>query len=306
MPLPEQDVQLVVAERTASLTDEVEPHWTAEAMARARSIEPEVDDEEILTLMGPRAWVQDGDPTVMESVPADGSVMGDDVDIADTRDSFITTRVPTGSLDDFPYSAIGKLFMTFDGQDFVGSAWVVAETAVFTAAHCVFDVERGRWADNILFVPQFNAGTTPVGDWTARLIVALEGWTQQRKFEYDLAAFVTDRPIRPATGSLGWMANHAPNQGPYKAVGYPSQPLPGFRFDGRRVWQSIGGYIQGTNPVQMHNNMTGGCSGGPWIVARNRNVYANGLNSFRYNGQPTTLYSPYFGDAFLKIYEKVK
>ena len=231
--------------------------------------------------------------------------MGDDEDIVDARDSFTTTRVPTGSLDDFPYSAIGKLFMTFDGEDFVGSAWVIAESAVFMAAHCIYDAKRGGWADNILFVPQFNAGSRPVGDWTARSLVALEGWTQHRNFEYDLAAFVTDRPIRTSTGSLGWMANHAPNQGPYKAIGYPCRPLPGFRFDGRRMWQSIGGYIQGTNPIQMHNNMTGGCSGGPWIVARNRNAYANGLNSFRYQGQPTTLYSPYFGDAFLTIYDRV-
>ena len=132
MPLPEQEVQIVVAERTASLANEVEPHWTAEAMASARSIEPEVDEEEILTLMDPRAWVQDGNPTVMESVPPDGAVIGDDEDIADARDRFMATRVPTGSLDDFPYSAIGKLFMTFDGEDFVGSAWVVAVSAVFT------------------------------------------------------------------------------------------------------------------------------------------------------------------------------
>ena len=195
--------------------------------------------------------------------------------------------------------------MTFDGKDFVGSAWVIGESAVFTAAHCVFEHNRGGWADNILFVPQFDSGSAPVGNWTSRSVVAMKGWTQDRKFEYDMAGFVTDRPIRPSTGSLGWMAHHAPNQGPYKSMGYPARLRSGHRFDGKRMWQSVGGYIQGTNPVQMHNNMTEGCSGGPWVVARNRNVYANGLNSFRHSGQPGTLYSPYFGEAFLNIYESV-
>ena len=241
-------------------------------MAGARSIEPEVPDEEIAALMGARVWVQDGDPTVMESVPPDGGVVGDDEDMADLRNSFKTDRVPTENHGDFPYCAVDKLFMTFGGEDFAGSAWVVAEQAVFTAAHCIYDHKRGGWADNVLFVPQFDADAAPVGKWTSRSVVALKGWIQDHKFDYDLAAFVTDRPIRPETGSLGWMANHAPNQGPYKSIGYPKVPLHGFRFDGRRMWQSVGGYIQGTNPIQMHNNMTGGCSGGPWIVARNRNV----------------------------------
>ncbi len=305
MPLPEREIELVAAEFTASLVDEVEPHWTETAMSEARPVEPEVGEKEIVTLMAAKPWAQDGDPTVMESVPPDGGIVADHKDITDTRDSYKTTRVPKSDQDDLPYSATGKLFMTFDGVDYVGSAWVIGEKAVFTAAHCIFDHDNGGWADNILFIPQFDADAAPVGRWTSRSVVALKGWTQDRNFKYDMAGFVTDRPIRSTTGSLGWLANHAPNQGPYQSIGYPARPCPGYRFDGKRMWQSIGGYIQGTNPIQMHNNMTQGCSGGPWVVARNRNVYANGLNSFRYEAQPGTLYSPYFGDAFLKIYESI-
>ena len=163
-----------------------------------------------------------------------------------------------------------------------------------------------KWMYNILFVPQYDAGVEPVGRWTSSVAYSLHGWTAKGNHAYDMAVFVTDKPIRPRTGSLGWMANHAPNQGPYKSLGFPSRPVPGYNFNGHHMWQSVGGYIGGKNPIQMHNNMTKGCSGGPWVVTRNRNVYANGLNSFRYGSQPGTMYSPYFGDGFLSLYRKVE
>ena len=242
----------------------------------------------------------------MESRPPDGSGVGDHEDIVDIANGFVTTRVPNTDRDHMPYSTVGKMFMTFDGQDYVGTGWVIAEMAVFTAGHCVLDRSSGRWADNILFIPQFDDEASPVGKWSAGTIFSLRGWTDRRGFEYDMAAYVTDRPIRPKTGSLGWIANSAPNQGAYKSAGFPGQPVSGYDFNGHHMWQSVGGYIEGTNPVRMHNNMTEGCSGGPLVVTRNRNVYANGLNSFRYQNQLGTMFSPYFGDGFLNLYNTVK
>jgi hypothetical protein len=42
--------------------------------------------------------------------------------------------------------------------------------------------------------------------------------------------------------------------------------------------------------------MTGGCSGGPWVMGFGSNNYVNGHNSYRPNNQPLEIYSPYFGD----------
>ena len=69
MAQPKHEIEVVAAETSASLVGEVEPHWTAKAMADARSIEPEVPEEAIIALMSPKTWVQEGNPTVMESVP---------------------------------------------------------------------------------------------------------------------------------------------------------------------------------------------------------------------------------------------
>lgn len=194
--------------------------------------------------------------------------------------------------------------MTFGTQDYVGTGWVISESAVFTAGHCVF--ANKSWAKNILFIPQYDISAPPIGRWSASISYSLNGWTSNRDFKYDMGVFKTHKPIGPKTGSLGWMANYAPNQGPYKSLGYPAVPIQGFNFDGDHLWESIGGYISGTNPLCMHNNMTQGCSGGPWIVTRNRNVYVNGLNSFRFSNQPGVMYSPYFGDGFVNLYNKAK
>ena len=102
------------------------------------------------------------------------------------------------------------------------------------------------------------------------------------------------------------MANYPPDQGPYRSLGYPREPVPGHAFNGEHMWQSLGGYINGTNPICMRNNMTRGCSGGPWIVTNNRKSYANGMNSFRCDTEPGTMYSPYFGDGLLNLYDMVK
>lgn len=307
MPKKKNDIDIVNSEQDQTKTAEsIEKYWTDDVMMQARPIEPEIDEKQLVELMNASIWTQEGSQTVMESQPPDKSSVSDHEKIVDIANSFSTTRLPKSDQDDLPYCTIGKMFMTFDNEDFVGTGWVVAEKAVFTAGHCVFDHQRGGWADNILFIPQHSNLESPVGKWTSNSKYTLWGWAQNEKFEYDMAAFVTDRLIRPDTGSLGWMANYAPNQGPYKAIGYPAEPVPGYNFNGKNMWQSVGGYIGGKNPIQIHNNMTGGCSGGPWVVTRNRNVYANGLNSFRYRNQPGTMYSPYFGNGFLNLYNAVE
>ena len=42
------------------------------------------------------------------------------------------------------------------------------------------------------------------------------------------------------------------------------------------------------------------------MVYRNGQWYANGLNSFRYNNNPNTLYSPYYGQNFLNLFQWIK
>ena len=43
-----------------------------------------------------------------------------------------------------PYQCVGKLFMTHQGEDRVGSAYVIGESTIGTAGHCVYI--NGHWA----------------------------------------------------------------------------------------------------------------------------------------------------------------
>ena len=115
-----------------------------------------------------------------------------------------------------------------------------------------------------------------------------------------MGAAIATSPIRPTTGSSGWMANYPANQGPYTEIGYPGEPIPGFNFDGERMWQSVGAYLDGSTIIRAEGNMTGGCSGGPWTVNNDPQRRPNGLNSHRY-GDGNVIYSPYFGDNFVNL-----
>src|SRR5438270_13205790 len=57
------------------------------------------------------------------------------------------------------------------------------------------------------------------------------------------------------------------------------------------------GSVPGSPPtIEIGCSMTGGCSGGPWVIGLGSTNYVNGHNSYRPNNQPLEIYSPYFGD----------
>lgn len=292
---PKNDLMLSgrIAQSVKALTE----FWSTQDQEEAQPIPIEVEDMGAMRALADEQWVSDGpeiyrDPTG----PGDLALSRWEGQPASPAGASNTELVPDRGI--MPYCAVGKLFMTFDGARFVGSAWTIADSAVFTAGHCLYDANRGGWADNILFVPQYAGGAEPIGRWAGVQLASLRGWTENRDFRYDLAAFKTDRPIAPATGTTGWLANADPNQGAITGAGYPASG----RFDGRSMWRSTGANRGGANPIQMFNDMTGGCSGGPWEIWRNGLPLANGINSFRYNADPASLYSPYFGEGFLNVY----
>jgi hypothetical protein len=49
--------------------------------------------------------------------------------------------------------------------------------------------------------------------------------------------------------------------------------------------------------------MTGGSSGGGWIV---RGEYLNSVNSYGYVTQPNRMYGPYFSSVVQRLYNRVK
>ena len=117
-----------------------------------------------------------------------------------------------------------------------------------------------------------------------------------------MAIGISNTPIRPVTGTTGWIAKVQNVQGVITSVGYPAETIPNYNFNGEKMWECKGSYIDTVDGIMaMNNNMTGGCSGGPGFYKQSGQQYAVWINSFRYTNQPNILRSPYLGEGFLNL-----
>jgi V8-like Glu-specific endopeptidase len=190
----------------------LQAYWTEERMTRAR----------------PRALLPLKELAPSTKAPTTGPMKTDpmppDEGVVEALATFETTEVPAAKYRSLPYAPVGKIFMTFNGIDSQATAWTIAESGVFTAGHCLYSKSEG-WAKNILFRPQYREGAS-VGEWVPKYMWIPRGWGEDEDPAYDLAVFQTTKPIRPITGRLGTLANYEPDQGPYKAIGYPAEAVP--------------------------------------------------------------------------------
>ena len=145
---------IIISERRqVAMSESTTDFWSESAMKSAQPIEIEIDPTEMaVEMLAEAEWQAEGDAVIQEPTHPENSMMAapawDPQPPCPTTGSN-TERVPNRGI--IPYCAVGKLFMTFDGARFVGSAWTIAGSGVFTAGHCVYDHDRGGWADNILF-----------------------------------------------------------------------------------------------------------------------------------------------------------
>jgi hypothetical protein len=203
-----------------------------------------------------------------------------------------------------PTSTNGKVFFTDGGTPFVCSGTAVLSgnrSTVWTAGHCVHDGASG-FHTNWTFVPAYADGQRPYGTFAARRLLTTSGWATRGDFSYDLGAAavspvggvnLTDR-----VGGRGMAFNYNRSQ-TYRAHGYPAAPP----FNGQRLWvcQSPLRYNDNSaNPPTMgiDCNMTGGSSGGGWIVGSS--VYS--VNSYGYATLPNVMFGPYQGSVAQSLY----
>ncbi|MCL4248737.1 MAG: hypothetical protein KJ065_11390 [Anaerolineae bacterium] len=204
----------------------------------------------------------------------------------------------------YPYITAGKIFFTQRGRSYVGSAFSIGNYAFFTAGHCVHDGSNSSagWSQNLVFVPAYRDGNAPYGTWRATKLWARTRWYQNgipNGLPEDMGGGVllpiNNRKISQVVGWLGFAWNWSKFQH-WHSLGWPAAAP----FNGNRLWDvqasyAYDGSVGGT--IAMGNDMTGGCSGGPWVWQFGTGNYANGLNSYRLNSRPQEMCSPYFGDA---------
>jgi len=346
---PPNESERVISQQAESL-DSVTEYWTPERMASAQPFElPKLDGPtlkrsnlEAAKALGPEYAVYhdaDGKLTVqvggnVRNVPEADEEGGEDPSPAGTF-PFSYTRYrlfpdTTAMYQNYPYRAIGKLFFSIGTSNFICSASVVVSlnsSVVWTAGHCVYSPGVG-FHSNFLFVPARRALANPYGSWTANTVFTLVGWTNGL-LEYDHGAIVANRggttneKVGDRVGMLNFLANASRMQH-WHSDGYPAPdsrfPPVNPPFNAER--QEICAATWATNDLPTGGpfdpptigfgcDLTGGSSGGPWLVdfsglptfgAQIFN-FLNGNNSYKY-GEPNHLriYGPYFTTGAINLH----
>lgn len=206
----------------------------------------------------------------------------------------------------------GKVFFTLGGTNYVcsgGSTVAANNSLVQTAGHCLNE-GPGAFATNFTFVPGYDDGAAPYGEFVATELVTSSQWAGQGDLNYDVGYAVVGTSggstLTGAVGAQGIGFNLARNATMY-AFGYPAAAP----YDGTDIAWCNGPVVAdtwgGSSDQGMVCNMTGGSSGGPWFINYSESSgigTLNSLNSFKYNGGPLSnrMFGPYFGSVVQGVY----
>lgn len=205
----------------------------------------------------------------------------------------------------------GKVFFTLGGADYVCSGTATAASAgvnlVWTAGHCVTD-GPGKDATNFMFVPGYYKGQEPNGRWTFTILDSTPGWEAQGpdRFRYDVgAARVVNATNTSATfaASIGTRQiafGMDPTGKRLVSYGYPAAG----KFSGQQQYACASPFRRWDvatllDPMQISCDMTGGSSGGGWILDSDGDSVGDpgeplvSVNSYGYSFEKTTMYGPY-------------
>ncbi|GIH96656.1 trypsin-like serine peptidase [Planobispora siamensis] len=204
----------------------------------------------------------------------------------------------------------GRVFLTLGGVDFVCSASSVKganKDLVVTAGHCVKD-GTGAWADNWTFVPGYDRGRQPYGQFTARRMFVAGPWSRSADDNHDVGMVALNKNgtkhLADVVGAQD-ISFGAPRGRQTYGFGFPVDPP----YNGEHLI-----YCAGPVRADPHDQtgdqglgctMTAGSSGGPWFSdfnpATGRGVITS-VSSFKYSDDQGTMYGPYFGNIAKDLY----
>lgn len=312
-------------ESLVQLSGAPEEVWTPEAMEAATPCNViEVDEVDIAEAMreadgadAPEAGGADMDG----APPAEDADAQDGPDLQATRGGydypgpFTRDEVP-GPYTAYPHRTVGKLFFKRGGGSFVCSASVIGGDAIWSAGHCLHagNNRADGWARDVVFAPAYKDGNAPLGLWKAKSLTVRTAWYKHgnpKGLYEDMGGAVlfplNGRRISAVCGYLGFASGWSRYQH-WRQLGYPAAAP----FDGRRMVEvassfAYQGNVPGSpDPNATGNDMTGGSSGGPWVIdfgSRNR---LNGNNSYRLSSRPKEMNSPYFGKSASSLYKQLR
>jgi V8-like Glu-specific endopeptidase len=225
----------------------------------------------------------------------------------------------------------GKLYFSTTKGNWQCSASVVDDgstsntySVILTAGHCTYDAAEGGWSTNVQFIPNFDAapfacGSTMYGCWTGatRLGVNLSffneggfGSSESVRVDYGfmqlgLGGKSGTAELDNVVGGYGFRTTAADFSATEWAFGYPAAG----KYKGKDLTYCKGSAVEdpyGDPTWGIACNMTGGSSGGPWLVNTTNpgSVTAPGvlssLNSYGYQGL-TYMFGPIFDGQTIAV-----
>ncbi len=172
----------------------------------------------------------------------------------------------------------GKLFFSSGLLDYVCSAASIKtrkRNQVITAGHCVHEGDGGAWFDNFVFVPRYRNGDAPLGKWVGNGAWAFNGWINNGSFKYDQAIIQfkkkNGRKLVNRIGGNEVKVDQGVRHRGVRIWGWPAEAP----YDGETPHRCDGktNRLGGSGDAKMSCDMTGGSSGGPWMLKKNRTTH---------------------------------
>jgi hypothetical protein len=180
----------------------------------------------------------------------------------------------------YPFRAAGKLFFNIGSASYLCSASLIKPGIVVTAGHCVANYGQSQFYSNWVFVPAYNNGSAPYGTWTAKSATVLTSYYKGTDNCYqsgvicpdDVAVIILNSQNGGYPGtSTGWFGYgyggydyNGSGQASITQLGYPCD-LDACLLMERNDSQGFV-YAAYSNNTIIGSLMTGGSSGGPWVV----------------------------------------
>jgi V8-like Glu-specific endopeptidase len=222
----------------------------------------------------------------------------------------------------YPWSAVGKLTYTRNGNERSGSAVLIRPNILLTAGHCIHDKDDGGQSTNVSFFPGWgwrNKDTDPAYQLHCSWFRWWNAWANFKNQSYDYALAWIDGNPGGLIGWLGYTWGQSLEDRTWTAVGYPA-PKEGANADfmyaatgvyapNSRTYGPPTNYLPWPGQFGLTNDHMGhGSSGAPWISQgpwaasgvsqdqwMNQRYHVNGLNSvIRQTQGDTMVLSPYF------------
>jgi len=295
-------------------------YWTLGAMVDAEPYPlPEVEAAP-RTTADAVALAQPDAPGIVRGRPPGPPPDAAGVRVAATADGYdypgpyTRFELPQLLYDQYPWITVGKVFFKQYGKNYVASASAIGKYATWTAGHVVHagDGKESGWSTDMIFVPAYRDGAAPFGKWAVSHQRARTLWYQKGipdGLSDDMGGAIVNsldgKFLNDVVGALGVVWNQGRLQH-WNSLGYPAAPpFGGERMHDCQASYAYDGTVSGVAPVAIGCDMTGGCSGGPWVRGLLGDDVLNGHNSYRRNDRPEEMNSPYFDDRAKAFWDEL-